>query len=97
MSVSYNPEDHQLLLNLDKNFVRLDTKVDQIQTDVTDLKKQGTIYVTQPEHSEIVKVCNDHETRIRGNEKDITKIMTWGSALILLVGIIEFFISNFLK
>jgi len=44
-----NTGDHDLL-------TKLDTKVDQIQLDVTELKKQGTVYVTQTDHAEVVRI-----------------------------------------
>lgn len=39
----------------------------------------------------------DHETRLRKSENSITRIMTWGSAGVLLLGILEFIISNFYR
>jgi TolA-binding protein len=84
-----NQEDHNLL-------IRLDQKVDSIQLDVTDLKKQNNIYVTQTEHSEVVKVQSDHETRIRTLETSVTKVMQWGTISIILLGIIEFLVQKFL-
>jgi len=50
--------DHDLL-------IKLDTKVDQIQTDITELKKDKDIYITLSDHQELVKVSTDHETRIK--------------------------------
>ena len=82
--------DHDLLQ-------RLDTKVDQIQSDVTDLKKDKNNSVDQKEHFEVVKCVNDHETRIRSNEKSITKIMTFGTIAVVLIGIIEFFINLYIR
>jgi hypothetical protein len=41
-------------------------------------------------------VCQDHENRIRSNETNITRILTWGSALLILLGIAEFFVAKFL-
>lgn len=38
----------------------------------------------------------DHEVRLRIIESNVTKIMTWGSAAIILIGIAEFLISKFL-
>jgi hypothetical protein len=40
---------------LDKNFVRLETKVDQITSDVADLKKDKDIFVSQTQHTEVVE------------------------------------------
>lgn len=80
--------DHDLL-------TRLDTKVDQIQADVTVLKNQDRQNITQEQHQELCTKTTDHEMRIRSNESNITKIMTWGSAGIILIGIIEFALNKY--
>jgi hypothetical protein len=41
-------------------------------------------------------VCQDHENRIRANETSITRILTWGSALLILLGVVEFFVAKVL-
>jgi uncharacterized Ntn-hydrolase superfamily protein len=56
--------DHNLL-------IRLDTKVDQIQSDISELKNIQNIYVTQIEHNEVVKIQVDHENRIRNVENTV--------------------------
>jgi hypothetical protein len=53
-------------------------------------------YITQAQHKELVDSHADHETRLRSSEKSITKIMTYGSALVFLMGIIEFIIAKFI-
>ena len=82
--------DHDLL-------TKLDTKVDQIQTDVTTLKNQGNMYVTQDQHRELTKSVSDHETRLRLTEKSITQIMTWGAVGIIVLGVIETLILRYVK
>lgn len=72
---------------------RVDQKVDAIQADVSELKKSRDFYVTQSEHSDLTKLVADHEIRVRKNTNDITKIQTWGAALIVLVGIAEALIT----
>lgn len=62
---------------------RVDQKVDGLVTDVKTLNDGVTTKIA------------DHETRIRLLETGLTKVMTFGSALIILVGIVEFFISKF--
>lgn len=37
----------------------------------------------------------DHETRIRGLESSVTKILTWGTIGMVVLGVVEFFISKF--
>lgn len=39
-------------------------------------------------------VCQDHENRIRGTETNVTRILTWGSALLVLLGVVQFFIAK---
>jgi hypothetical protein len=52
-----NSGDHDLI-------VILDTKLTQIQLDVTELKKQNTVYVNQTDHAEVVRVQRVHDTDI---------------------------------
>ena len=40
-------------------------------------------------------VQTDHETRIRSNEKNITRILTFGSVIIIVVAVIEFLINTY--
>jgi hypothetical protein len=53
-----NTGDHDLL-------TKLDTKVDQIQCDVSELKKDKNIYVTQLEHAEVIRVQRLHDDEIK--------------------------------
>ena len=39
-------------------------------------------------------VCQDHENRIRSTETNVTRILTWGSALLILLGVVQFFIAK---
>jgi hypothetical protein len=66
--------------------------VNEVKLDVKEMKKN---YITQEQHKELVESHADHESRIRENEKGITKIMTYGSALVIFIGILEFIISKF--
>jgi hypothetical protein len=88
--VQTNTGDHDLLQ-------RLDTKVDLIQSDITELKKQNTVYVNQTEHNEVVKIQVDHEQRIRNLETSNTRILTWGSMAIIAVGILETVLTIYFK
>jgi len=79
--IPINAGDHDLL-------TKLDAKVDQIQSDVTELKKQGSIYVTQSEHAELIKKVEKNEKNI--NELQTTKntqtvLLTIGCALLTLL------------
>jgi hypothetical protein len=39
----------------------------------------------------------DHEARIRMNSENITQIKTWGTAGILLIGVVEFLINLYIR
>jgi NADH dehydrogenase FAD-containing subunit len=54
--------DHDLI-------IQLNTKVDQIQADVTTLKTQDKNNITQEQHQALVTCNLDHETRIRNLEE----------------------------
>ena len=91
--VQTNTGDHDLLQ-------KLDVKVDLIQSDITELKKQNSVYVNQTEHNEVVKIEIDHELRIRSNSNDIitikTQIKGWGIAIMFGVALIQLFF-HFIK
>jgi len=81
-----NPLDHDLL-------TKLDTKVDQIQSDVTDLKKQGNQYITLTQHEEVVKCNEKQQVKIESLEtfRDTLIGKMWGISVI--VGIFVFIIT----
>ena len=68
--------------------------INEVKVDVKDIKAN---YITQQQHKDLVTLDADKEIRIRVLEKNITKIMTWGSALIVLIGVLEFVIQTFIK
>ena len=68
--------------------------VNEVKKDIKEIK---TSYITQEQHKILCDSANDHEIRIRSNEKNITQILTWGSAAIILVGILEFVIQTYIK
>jgi hypothetical protein len=61
------------------------------------LAKMNDAFVTAAQHTEVVRVQEDHEVRIRSNETNITRILTWGTAAVLLLGIAEFLLNMFVK
>lgn len=65
--------------------IRLDTKMDDLKADIKELKDGTAIKIDK------------HEERLGIAENKITKIMTWGSAGLFLLGILEFLINKFLK
>jgi hypothetical protein len=94
-AIPTNSGDHDLL-------TKLDTKVDQIQMDVTELKKQGTIYVTQPEHAELVKKVDDQSNIVTGLVAFKNTLMgkMWGVGILagfgsgVLMMAIQYFINH---
>lgn len=44
----------------------------------------------------VQKSLDDHETRLRVLESSVTKVITWGAAGVLILGIAEFIIGKFL-
>lgn len=92
--VQVNSGDHDLL-------TKLDTKVDQIQIDVSTLKNQGLVYVTQTEHAEVCKEQADHETRLRVTESFINTLMgkIWGIGILAgaVTGLLSIAITHFWK
>ena len=64
--------------------ITMHEQIKGIKADIKELKDGTSIQL------------HDHETRIRNNETNITRIMTWGSAGVLILGIIQFIIGKFL-
>lgn len=97
-------EDHDIL-------VVLKSRMEDIRNDIKDLKDNTTKRIDVLESSKLdVKDCyatlykkdveqtnSDHETRIRLIETNITKILTYGSIGIVLLGVIEGVILKFWK
>jgi hypothetical protein len=59
--VSASPADHDLI-------IKIDAKVDSIQSDVTELKQAKNSYVTRPEHTEVLKLLVDLDARTKALE-----------------------------
>lgn len=85
--------DHDLL-------VEINTEVKGLKESFKKLTEKEDTHVTQYEFNERKKATDtlftDHEERIRGNEVSITRIMTFGSAIIVITTIAQFVI-NLLK
>ena len=88
--------DHDLL-------VILDTKMEGLKDDIAVLSNMTSARIGVLERDkldakdaypkvykeQVEREMADHETRIRDTEKGVTRILTWGSALVMLVGIVE--------
>lgn len=59
------------------------------------LSEMKSVYVSRSEYDEVKKIQEDHESRIRDNSTNITKVMTWGSALVVGASILQFIISSY--
>lgn len=86
--------DHDLL-------TKLDTKVDILQTTVNDIAKREDTHVTVMSFNSHItdddKIHADHETRMRGVELSVARILTWGSAVMVTLGLAEFVILKVWK
>jgi hypothetical protein len=94
--------DHDLL-------VQLNTKMTGLKDDIAELKNGTSSRIQQLEAEKlntrdsypvlykagVEEKLLDHENRIRSAETNITRILTWGLAGIMLIGVVEFAISNF--
>ena len=89
-----NSGDHDLL-------TKLDTKVDQIQADVTDLKKNNVIYVTQEQHKSLIDKSVDQEDRLRVIEtfknNSLGRNTVLASGISIVITIIILLVNKFVK
>ena len=83
--------DHDTIIKLVAMSESLEKKVDIIST------KLDTKYTTTEEHAAVVEKLNDHDTRIKILEVTVTKIWSYGTALIFILGIIQFLLGQFWK
>lgn len=104
VSNASNSGDHDIL-------VVLKSKMEDLKVDIKDLKDNTAkrvdlletnklniqdSYSVLYKHS-VEKTQSDHENRIRDNEKNITRILTWGCAGVLLLGVIEMVVNHYSK
>lgn len=86
--------DHDLL-------VALDTRVKDLKDSVDKLVAREETHVTKEllnlNVAESKKVHEDHETRIRAGELSITRIQTWGAAVIVALTIGQFVVNHLWK
>ena len=67
--------------------------ISEIKSDIKDIK---TRYINFEQHKVLCDSNVDHETRLRVIETNITRILTWGSAAVLAMAILEFVINKYL-
>ena len=70
-------DDHDMI-------VRLDTKMDDLKSDIKELKDGTAIKI------------ESHETRIKALEIAITKVFTYGTVGLIVLGVAQFLIGKFL-
>ena len=103
--------DHEEILLLTKAVdnlgKRLDEKLSELKIDIRELRDNYANRLSDAEKTliniEKVKVAKKEqdevnksfETRIRCNEINLTRIKTWGSAIIVAIGIMQFIISKY--
>ena len=66
-------------------------------THVTLVDMANHIGEDNKKHTDEDKIIGEHEARLRALETAITRVMAWGAAVIVFMGIAEFAISNLLK
>ncbi len=66
--------------------------ISEIKVDIRDIKTNA---VTQDQFKTVVESHADHEKRIRVLEVNVTKILTWGTIGLALIGIIQFVLSKY--
>ena len=89
--------------------IRIETRMEGIKTDIKDLK-DGTAKRIECLETGKLNTCDsysklykkdvetiqiDHENRIRSNEKNITRILTFGTILVILIGLAETLVIKF--
>ena len=92
--------DHDLI-------IKIHTIVERLVTDVQELNDNTVSRISDLEVNKIDKIdyledlkkydicVKELSDRITKNEITIARIMTWGSALLLILGVIEVVLSNF--
>lgn len=96
-SVSLNPNNSKEDALMGADIGRIKDDIKEIKDN---LKNNASIYVTTTSaiahnnedikrHSDEDKILNDHETRIRSIESQITRIMTWGSTVLVILTVVQ--------
>ncbi len=98
------PDDHDLL-------IRIETRMEGLKADIKELKDGTSKRIDELEvgkldshdsytalyKDSIDTIHKDFEDRIRSNEKNIIRIMTFGTLLVLLAGVVEVFLNLLIK
>lgn len=82
--------DHDIL-------IELKTRMEDLKNAVKAISDRDELHITKAEFLEHLKADADHEIRIRKNTDDITKIVTWGTALLVFLAFLEFLVNHFVK
>lgn len=104
VSHAQQSNDHDLL-------VELRTKMEDLKVAIVDLKDGTSHRIDSLEHDKlnikdsytvvyrdtVEKMFKDHEDRLRMSEYAITRILTVGTTLVILIGVINIVVSLYLK
>jgi len=66
--------------------------IGEIKADIREIK---TKTVSQEQHKELADVVSDHEGRIRSNETNITRVLTFGTVCLIILGLLEFVLTKY--
>ena len=81
--------DHDAIITLIEAFKNLKDSQEKFHTEMKD-----TMLDLRNNYSSTLK---DHETRLRKTETNITRILTYGTAFVVFVGILEFIINTYVQ
>lgn len=94
----WNREDRDLLVELRTEMVGVRSDIKELRDNTSDRlarveqEKMDRTEINRLQ-SEALENHTDHETRIRAVETKVTRILTWGAAGLILLGIVEFLVQ----
>ena len=99
--ISTSPEDHNLILGLVGKMETVNVKVDALKDDIAELKKDKNEYVSQTDHSEVVRRLDKVEPIVTDlvSFKDTLSGKMWGIGVLagFGTGILTLIAQYFLK
>ena len=84
-----------------KNAGAVNTNIEYIKRDINEIKEslkaQTSCFITTQQHKEITDIASDHEKRIRVLETNMIRLITFGTAVIIVIQIIGSIIDKVIK